>query len=259
MSAGCTASATPRMRSRPGSTPDHGAKRFAEGARTRRAERRSAWAAQPDERGAIHRAGVAGVAAADDEERRKLVDIWLTATFGFKNRLFRSRNRSGSARTRRGAGRSRRLSLNRFLTVPMASCVALPTSRGSPRQPSGGKILAADRRADHQPDPPAVNYSATANARRNARSVAEYLQEDGWRERTIGAATTNGGDSVEGCRRLRCDSPCLPRSTEAMRPSLRIARSMRIHFSSPSYMRRRLPLAGGRFLPSKMHCFPVPI
>jgi hypothetical protein len=29
--------------------------------------------------------------------------------------------------------------------------------------------------------------------RRNARIVAEYLQEAGW-ERTIGAATTNGGD-----------------------------------------------------------------
>jgi hypothetical protein len=90
---------------RAGGTPDHGAERFAEGARTRpdhSAEPRPAWAAQPDERGANHRPGMAGVAAAGDGERRKLVDTGLTAAFGFKDRLFRSRNRSGSQGTRRG-------------------------------------------------------------------------------------------------------------------------------------------------------------
>src|SRR5450755_233664 len=30
--------------------------------------------------------------------------------------------------------------------------------------------------------------------RRNACIVAEYLQKAGWRERTVGAATTDGGD-----------------------------------------------------------------
>jgi hypothetical protein len=43
---------------------------------------------------------VAGVAAADDEERRKLVDIWLTATFGFKNRLFKESKRFSKDSTR---------------------------------------------------------------------------------------------------------------------------------------------------------------
>src|ERR1700693_385979 len=39
--------------------------------------------------------------------------------------------------------------------------------------------------------PPSTRAQET---RRNARIVAEYLQEAGWRKRTIGAATTNGGD-----------------------------------------------------------------
>jgi hypothetical protein len=46
----------------------------------------SAWAAQPDERGANHRARVAGVAAAGRRGKTEAHNTWLTATFGFKDR-----------------------------------------------------------------------------------------------------------------------------------------------------------------------------
>jgi hypothetical protein len=103
-------------------------------------------------------------------------------------------------------------------------CCALLSDRGSVGSRRAGLTLAADRRSDYRPDPPMYETQTIAAqalsellddpdrddwdellaanralikaivtgkpmTRKNARIVAEYLREAGWRDRAIGAAT----------------------------------------------------------------------
>jgi hypothetical protein len=83
--------------------------------------------------------------------------------------------------------RSRRLSRQPFVNPAdgMLRPPVLPRTQQPPGRGCSWRLAAA--RLPH-------DEAGRPMTRRNPRIVAEYLHKAGWRERTIGAGTTNGGD-----------------------------------------------------------------